>query len=156
MKKYEIVYILDPALQDTTSIIQKINNLLTQNEGKIIDQKEWGMLDLAYPICKKQKGNYFILIAKTDAANIISLKKLSQVNKSILRIFILNAEKQKHYKQSTELNSTKITPEEFKVQIMGPSYQKRFSKTNTKQAENKEPAEDISKEKKENSNNESS
>lgn len=143
MKKYEIVYILDPTLKDPQPVIDKINLWLTNKNGKIIAKEEWGIRDLAYPILKQSKGNYFLVIVETASENILTFKKMSRINREILRTFVLNTELQKNYQQSTVLNATKLTPEEFKAQIMNSNYNRRFNPHHNKAKEDQDKVTDT-------------
>ena len=60
MKRYETILILDPDLSEEgrTPVVDKINDLITQQEGLLILKDEWGTRKLAYEIKKKSRGHY--------------------------------------------------------------------------------------------------
>ena len=52
MKKYELMYILRPSLDDEArkAFIERYHAYITNNGGKITSVNEWGLRDLAYEI----------------------------------------------------------------------------------------------------------
>ncbi len=63
MRKYETVIISDPDLQDQTraDLFDKIRNIITRENGILLDFDEWGSKKLAYEIKKKLRGYYICL-----------------------------------------------------------------------------------------------
>ena len=61
MGKYEIMYILTATLDDEArkAEISKLQGILDANKVSVIDTKEWGLRDFAYPIKKQLKGYIF-------------------------------------------------------------------------------------------------
>lgn len=90
MNKYEIMYILKPTLDDEARKVamESIHKIITDNGGKIIDVKEWGLRDLAYPIKKEAKG-YYVLI-QVEAGNVATkeFNRLTAFNPNMLRHLI--------------------------------------------------------------------
>lgn len=60
MRKYETVFISDPDLQDQarTELFEKVRNIITKENGIILEFDEWGNKKLAYEIKKKLRGHY--------------------------------------------------------------------------------------------------
>ncbi len=63
MRKYETVLISDPDLQDQTrtELFDKVRNIITKENGILLDFDEWGNKKLAYEIKKKLRGYYACL-----------------------------------------------------------------------------------------------
>ena len=63
MNKYEVVYIIDPAVEDEArkALIAKFNDLITGNGGSVDKVEEWGKRRLAYAIDYKTEG-YYVLV----------------------------------------------------------------------------------------------
>ena len=63
MRKYETVIISDPDLQDQTrtELFDKIRNIITRENGILLDTDDWGSKKLAYEIKKKLRGFYTCL-----------------------------------------------------------------------------------------------
>lgn len=90
-RNYECVLILDVTTSEEEKgrIIQKIKEVLAQNQGEIEKIEEWGKRVLTYPIKKKLEGNYLWFALKGDAGLVKSLDSYSRMNESILRHLIL-------------------------------------------------------------------
>ncbi len=69
MKKYEIMYILNPNLsaEDTKKQIELVNKIFSDNASKVLTVKEIGLKDLAYEIEGNHKGYY--VWAEVEANN---------------------------------------------------------------------------------------
>ncbi len=63
MNNYETVFILTPVLSDAQmkEAVEKFKNLLTDQGAEIVNEENWGLRKLAYPIDKKTTGFYTFL-----------------------------------------------------------------------------------------------
>ena len=62
MQQYEIVIVLTPLLSDETSkeVIAKFNKFKADGGAEIVQEDNWGLKKLAYPIQKKSTGYYHL------------------------------------------------------------------------------------------------
>lgn len=62
MQQYEIVIVLTPLLSTETAAeaIAKYSKILTDNGAEIVQEDNWGLKKLAYPIQKKTTGYYHL------------------------------------------------------------------------------------------------
>lgn len=62
-KQYETVFILTPVLSEVQvrDAVDKFRTVLTDNGASIINEEDWGLRKLAYPIQKKNTGFYHLL-----------------------------------------------------------------------------------------------
>jgi small subunit ribosomal protein S6 len=60
MRRYETIAIIDPDLaeDDRSSLLTRIKEVITSNQGVIIQEDLWGNKKLAYTIGKKPRGFY--------------------------------------------------------------------------------------------------
>ncbi len=60
LNRYETVFILTPVLSDVQmkEAVDKFKGLVTENGGKMVNEENWGLRKLAYPIQKKSTGFY--------------------------------------------------------------------------------------------------
>ena len=63
MNKYEVVYIIDPAVEEEArkELIAKYNTLIAENGGTVDKVEEWGKRRLAYAIDYKTEGYYVLM-----------------------------------------------------------------------------------------------
>ena len=61
--KYETVFILTPVLSDAQmkEAVEKFTSMLTENGATIVNEENWGLRKLAYPIEKKSTGFYNLI-----------------------------------------------------------------------------------------------
>ncbi|MFY0599031.1 MAG: 30S ribosomal protein S6 [Cyclobacteriaceae bacterium] len=72
-KNYETVFILTPVLSDAQmkDAVEKFKGILIDQGAKIINEENWGLRKLAYPITHKSTGfyNLFEFEAETSVIN---------------------------------------------------------------------------------------
>ncbi len=62
MNKYELMFIIDPALEDDKkeAAIENVKNIIAE-AGEVSETDVWGLKKLAYPINKKSEGYYVVM-----------------------------------------------------------------------------------------------
>jgi small subunit ribosomal protein S6 len=72
-KRYETVFILTPVLSDDQAkeAAKKFKKSVTDLGGKIVNEENWGLRKLAYPIQKKTTGFYHLLEFSGEGEKII-------------------------------------------------------------------------------------
>ena len=91
MNKFEIVIILSPDLssQLLKSEIDNFKNKITENNGKIINEEEWGLRDLSYNIKKFKKGFYNFFQLEINGTDLSKIKlDLNQSDVLLRYLFI--------------------------------------------------------------------
>ena len=86
-KMYESAILINAALEENQiqSIISHIKELISSNDGELIDVEDWGRKRLAYMI-KKSKIGYYIIFQFNAYPQIIStLEKFYKLDENILR-----------------------------------------------------------------------
>jgi len=78
-KHYETVFILTPVLSDDQAkeAAKKFKKTVTDLGGKVINEENWGLKKLAYPIQKKTTGFYHLFEFNSDSSEIISQLELA-------------------------------------------------------------------------------
>lgn len=113
MAKYEIMIVLDGTLSD--SVVNTQLDTLKQLLKKVnkLEVTKLGLKDLAYPIDKKTKGHYFTFNFTNDDASIIAeFRRVTLLNKNVLRHLIINLEKDYGYKWT--VNPKKVAKSKFR------------------------------------------
>lgn len=91
MKRYEIMYIIRPNLEDSVRVaqIEELNNVLTKFESTDLKVKEWGMKDLAYEIDNLKKGYYVVIDVVASVEGINELDRIMKIRENIVRHIII-------------------------------------------------------------------
>ncbi len=91
MKKYEIMYILRPNIEDADRnvLIGKLHEILQADGGTIDSVDEWGLRDLAYEINGDVKGYYVVCDVTTSVANINEFDRICKINPSVVRTLVI-------------------------------------------------------------------
>ncbi|MFA5620686.1 MAG: 30S ribosomal protein S6 [Weeksellaceae bacterium] len=78
MTHYETVFILTPVLSDTQveEAVKKVEDFLKDSKAEIVEQEDWGLKKLAYPIQNKRNGFYHLVEFKSDDHNLVSALEL--------------------------------------------------------------------------------
>ena len=91
MNKYEVVYIIDPAVEDEArkALIAKFNDLITGNGGSVDKVEEWGKRRLAYAIDYKTEGYYVLVNFQAEAELPQELERNLQISDSVIRYQVI-------------------------------------------------------------------
>lgn len=62
MNKYELMFIIDPTLEDDKkeAAIENVKSIIAE-AGEVSETDVWGLKKLAYPIQKKNEGYYVVM-----------------------------------------------------------------------------------------------
>ena len=86
MRKYEIMYVIRPTLDDEEkSIGWALWRYLTGKGAEIIESKEWGKRRLAYEIDDLREGFYQLVTLNAGNEALDEFKRLANINESIIR-----------------------------------------------------------------------
>ena len=95
MNHYETVFILTPVLSDDQmkEAVDKFKDFLTTNGAEIVNEEEWGLRKLAYPIEKKSTGFYCLLEFKADPSLIKKLEITFRRDERVIRFLTFRLDK---------------------------------------------------------------
>jgi len=87
---YEILYIIPAPFseKDLPEITKKINKLIEDFGGKIIEEKNLGSKKLAYQIKQATRGFYILVNFEMEPTNIKELEKKLKLTSEVLRYLI--------------------------------------------------------------------
>ena len=97
MSKFEAVILTSPELsnQNLKSEIDKFKSQISKNDGKIINEEDWGLRDLSYSISKFKKAFYHFFQIEISGHKLDSIKNDLNQSDTLLRyLFIKVAEHQ--------------------------------------------------------------
>lgn len=91
MQTYESVLVFDPAVAeaDIEERLKKLEKRITPNGGEIVEIARWGKRRLAYPIKKRESGQYVVMSFKAPASNLVRLERVIRLDEAILRHLII-------------------------------------------------------------------
>jgi len=95
LNQYETVFILTPVLSDVQmkEAVQKYRKLITDNGGEIVNDENWGLRKLAYPIQKKSTGFYNLLEFKANPDFVRKFEVAYRRDERVLRFLTFRMEK---------------------------------------------------------------
>lgn len=91
MRKYEVMVIIDPEVDDrqVQPLVDKHVATLTKGGGSVDNIDIWGRRRLAYEINKKPEGIYVVLNVTADPATVKEMDRLMTIDESIMRTKVL-------------------------------------------------------------------
>ena len=96
MTKYEIMFIVKTTIDEaeTKKSADALKSIITNMKGKVIDFKEMGQKEFAYPIKKEVSGFYYLMIceAPTDAIN--EFERISRIDENVLRHLVIRLDEE--------------------------------------------------------------
>ncbi len=94
MKKYEIMYIIRPNMEEEAqkALVERFNNVLKDNGAEVENVKEWGKRRLAYEINDFRDGIYMLVNVNSDAAAIQEFDRLAKINEDIIRHIVVKGQ----------------------------------------------------------------
>ena len=95
MRKYEIMYIIRPDIEEEaqTALIEHFNKILTDNGAEIEKVDEKGKKRLAYEINDYRDGYYVIINFQGDENSVNEFDRLAKFNDDIIRHMAIRDEK---------------------------------------------------------------
>lgn len=114
MNNYETVFILTPVLSEAQmkEAVQKYKEMILANGGEMVNEENWGMRKLAYPIQKKTTGFYNLFEFKADPSFINKLETAYRRDERLLRFLTFKMEK--YAVEYSEKRRNQVKKEEVK------------------------------------------
>ncbi len=94
MRRYEMMVILDPSLDERT-VQPSLDQFLTvvRNDGGTVEKVDvWGRRRLSYDIEKKSEGIYAVVDLTAEPATVKELDRQLNLNEGILRTKVIRPE----------------------------------------------------------------
>ena len=93
--QYETVFILTPVLSEPQmkETVEKFKGILTEKGAEIINEENWGLRKMAYPIQKKSTGFYAFLEFNAEPQVIEKLEVAYRRDERVLRFITVKNEK---------------------------------------------------------------
>ncbi len=117
--QYETVFILTPVLSDlqVKEAVKKITKFISDQEGQLVYEDNWGLRKLAYPIQHKTSGYYNLLQIECESSLIEKLETEYRRDERILRFMTIKldkfavaySEKRRNLKREKENSAEAVT-----------------------------------------------
>ena len=93
MINYEVMFIIDPTLEDEKkdAAVERVKNVIAA-EGEVGNVDVWGLRKLAYPIQKKNEGYYVVIDFKAEPTLPAELDRRLRISEDFMRHIIVNKE----------------------------------------------------------------
>ncbi len=91
MRLYEVVYILDPALEESaaTAKLETFHELATSQGGEVSAVDHWGTRQLAYPINKLTSGYYVVAQFTAAPEALPEFERLLKLDEEVMRYLLV-------------------------------------------------------------------
>lgn len=87
MQRYETIFIIDPDLSEEgrAPVVERLLQLIPQQNGVLVEEDHWGARKLAYPIRKKQRGYYLRLDYCGGGTLVDELERFCRIDDRMLK-----------------------------------------------------------------------
>lgn len=87
MRRYEGVVITDPdiAEEQREQVFSRVQDLIPQAGGTLLEQDDWGVRKLAYPIRKKARGHYVRFDFCGSGALVDEMERFYRIDDRVLK-----------------------------------------------------------------------
>lgn len=94
MRKYELLYVLQPDLDEEQmqALQEKVANIIAEQGGQNTEVKEWGKRRLAYEIADYREGYYIEVHFEGTPQVVQELERVIKITSGILRHIVIRIE----------------------------------------------------------------
>ena len=95
MNCYEHTLIVKQDLQENQAkkIIDKYEEIIKKNSGKVLKVEEWGLRNLSFSIKNNKKGIYYHMKIEGIGKTVEELEKAENIDESIIRFLTIKVKK---------------------------------------------------------------
>ena len=111
MRNYEIAVVLHPDLEiDLATTLEKIENIITKNGGKITKKDNWGKRKLAYKIKKQDWGIYVFYNVEIDGSKVNKINQTLRITEEVMRYLIVSIDNIRYLNKPAKVVKTTTKP----------------------------------------------
>ncbi len=95
VRNYETVFIMTPVLSEEQkkSTVKKYTDFLKKSGAKIINEEDWGLKQLAYPIEKKNSGFYQLVEFEAEGTIVDKIETEFRRDETVIRFLVVKLDK---------------------------------------------------------------
>ena len=104
MPLYELGVIIDPEVppEEETAVLERLEGIITDADGEMVNKDTWGRRQLAYPIQKKNYGVYHFWAFNVAGDVLEKLNFEMRTNDAVMRSLILNMDRELRRKRKMD------------------------------------------------------
>ncbi len=111
MNCYEHTIVAKQELTESQNkkLLEKYQDLINKNSGKVIKTEEWGLRNLAKKTKNNSKGNYFHIKFEGEGKTIQELERAENIDDSLIRFLTIKVKKhdlETNYFEKKEIQKT--------------------------------------------------
>ena len=88
MREYEVALLISPQHDDAGSI-EDVKVFIKKNGGEILEEEDWGVRKLAYPVKKHEFGRYYFIRFKAPPSAAYELNNQLRLTRKFLRHMVV-------------------------------------------------------------------
>lgn len=95
MKKYEVMFIVKPDLEETAikETAASMKALIEEKGAKIVETKEMGQRELAYEVKGHKTGYYFYYVVESDNSDAtVEFDRVALINENVIRHLVIRVD----------------------------------------------------------------
>jgi len=88
MREYEVALLLRAQDEDAGSL-EDVREFIIKNGGEILEEEDWGVRKLAYPVKKQEFGRYYFILFKAPPSTAYDLNNHLRLTRKFLRYMVV-------------------------------------------------------------------
>ncbi len=94
MRDYELIFIVHPDLETAAfdEIVERVKGWISDEGGEITKVDVWGKRKLAYPIRKKEEGQYVLMETQLPNTSVSNLERNLNLLEPVMRFLFTGKE----------------------------------------------------------------
>ena len=123
MRRYETIVIMDPDLSDEqrTPVVQRVQDVINQENGYLALTDEWGIRKLAYEIKKKPRGYYTRFDFCGTSAIVDEIERFFRIDDRVLKYMTVLLDKSADIEKVKEEIANSLKTVEAQPEISSPT-----------------------------------
>jgi small subunit ribosomal protein S6 len=96
MRRYETIIIIDPDTREDkrSELIERVNEIISQHGGFLIELDDWGQRRMAYEIKKKPRGHYTRIDYCGDGTLVDEIERTFRIDDRVMKYMTVLLDKE--------------------------------------------------------------
>lgn len=137
MRRYETIIIIDPDAQEDarSGLIERVNELIPQHGGFVVELDDWGQRRMAYEIKKKIRGHYTRFDFCGNGALVDEMERNFRIDDRVLKYMTVQLENDADVDAIKEAMEMERAKKEAEITAQAESQQKSSAAATEAEAE---------------------